>query len=166
MPDQPSWLQRVPDILNKLSASDAPTVFDRAAVEVLFGLRRRQAIRLLSQCGGYQAGRTFLVPREALLEYLNTRIDSERVSFAVRRKTRILDDLNKSRRLSSGQVIIGTRHPERGAFLPHGVHLRPGLLEVRFDSPVQLLEKLFALAQAVSNDFDQFERASQQYSDT
>src|SRR3974390_2091266 len=70
MPDQPSWIERVPKILETLESAGAPPFLDRPAVELLFGVRRRQAIHLLRRFGGYQAGRTFLVPREAVTAFL------------------------------------------------------------------------------------------------
>jgi hypothetical protein len=42
--------------------------------------------------------------------------------------------------------------------LPAGVRLEPGCITVEFDEPQQGLEKLLALAMAISNDFDRFER--------
>jgi hypothetical protein len=42
--------------------------------------------------------------------------------------------------------------------LPIGVHLDRGRITVEFDDPQQALEKLLALAMAISNDFDQFQR--------
>jgi hypothetical protein len=45
---------------------------DRAVIEQIFGLKRRQAIELLHQFGGYQAGRTFLLDRVRLLEALRS----------------------------------------------------------------------------------------------
>lgn len=42
--------------------------------------------------------------------------------------------------------------------LPEGVRLEPGRITVTFDHAQQALEKLLALAMAVSNDFDRFEQ--------
>jgi len=42
--------------------------------------------------------------------------------------------------------------------LPEGVRLEPGRISVTFDQPQQALEKLLALAMAISNDFDCFYR--------
>jgi hypothetical protein len=149
-------------IRQELESPSAPPFLDRTAVERLFGIRRRQAIRLLSVCGGYQVGRTFIVPREALLDYLTSAVGEDRVEFAIRRRTRIIDQLEAGWRVaSSNRVSLRVPVAEPGPSLPDGVRLLPGLLEVRFGSPVELLEKLFALAQTVSRDFDAFERSVQ-----
>ena len=42
--------------------------------------------------------------------------------------------------------------------LPAGVALEAGRITVTFDRPQQALEKLLALAMAIGNDFDSFER--------
>lgn len=45
------------------------------------------------------------------------------------------------------------------AGLPDGIRLLPGRLEVEFATATDLLEKLFALAQAFANDFESLEKA-------
>jgi hypothetical protein len=69
MPAKAEWLLRLPEIRAALERFDAPVV-DRSVIEELFGLKRRRAIELLLQLGGYQAGRTFLVDRARLLDRL------------------------------------------------------------------------------------------------
>ena len=61
MPAKPEWLLRLPEIRAELEHLEV-SVVDRAMIERIFGLKRRRAIELLHQFGGYQAGRTFLVP--------------------------------------------------------------------------------------------------------
>lgn len=58
MPANPAWLLKIPQIIAMLESIDVPVV-DRAMVERLFGLQRRQAIELLHRLGGYQAGEPF-----------------------------------------------------------------------------------------------------------
>jgi hypothetical protein len=42
--------------------------------------------------------------------------------------------------------------------LPPGVGLSPGELHIQFESSEELLRKLFALAQAIANDYEAFEK--------
>ena len=42
------------------------------------------------------------------------------------------------------------------AGLPDGIALGPGQIEVRFTSVQDALQKLFTLAQAITNDYDRF----------
>jgi hypothetical protein len=41
--------------------------------------------------------------------------------------------------------------------LAPGVLLMPGMLSIEFRHPIELLEKLYGLAQAISHDFRRFE---------
>lgn len=55
MPAKPRWWLRIPEILPAIENLDAPWL-DRAAIEQVFGLRRRRAIELLHVFGGFQVG--------------------------------------------------------------------------------------------------------------
>jgi hypothetical protein len=85
MPAKPLWLLHIPEIVSQLEAFDVPVV-DRAIIERVFGLRRRQAIALLHRFGGYQAGRTFLVDRRLLIEHLRHLADGEEFQRECRRQ--------------------------------------------------------------------------------
>ena len=50
MPAKSSWLQRIPEIIETLSAMGVPAV-DRATCERLFGVRRHRAIDLMQRSG-------------------------------------------------------------------------------------------------------------------
>ena len=163
MPDQPSWIEHVPKILETLESAAAPPFLDRPAVEMLFGVRRRQAIQLLRRFGGYQVGKTFLVPREAVVAFLRdprrrTAADLERGRFE-----RVETALGQARRELHQRRIPIAVQPETLNLdisgLPDGIHLAPGQLTIRFAQPVELLQKLFALSQALANDFETFERS-------
>ena len=43
--------------------------------------------------------------------------------------------------------------------LPAGIRLESSQLTVDFHNPMELLEKLFALSQALANDYEKFERS-------
>ena len=59
MPNKPSWLLRVNDILADLSRPELTSLpfLSRAAIETLFGLKRRQAIQIMHAIGGFQIGK-------------------------------------------------------------------------------------------------------------
>jgi hypothetical protein len=155
MPAKAQWLLRVPEILEELAALDVP-VLDRAACERLFRLRRRRAIDLIRGFGGYQAGRTFLVDRPKLVAQLERIRDSPDFKMEWRRKERLADRLDAIRRLQAGARVAIPLEPEtlrqRLPDLPPGVGLSPG------ESSEELLRKLFALAQAIANDYEAFEK--------
>ncbi|HLY17745.1 MAG TPA: hypothetical protein VKR61_11010 [Bryobacteraceae bacterium] len=161
MPAKAQWLLHVPEILAELSALDVPVV-DRATCERLFGLRRRRAIDLIRGFGGYQAGRTFLIDRPKLLAQLEQIRESPGFRMEWRRKERLAERLEAMRRLQAGARLEIPVKPQmlshRLPDLPAGVVLSPGALQVQFESPEELLSKLFALAQAIANDYEAFEK--------
>jgi hypothetical protein len=161
MPAKARWLLRVPEIVAELSALDVPVV-DRAVCERLFGLRRRRAIDLIRSFGGYQAGRTFLVDRPKLIAQLEQIRDGADFKTEWRRKERLAERLDAIRRLQTAARIAIAVEPEtlrrRLPDLPSGVSLAAGELHIQFQSPEELLAKLFALAQAIANDYEAFEK--------
>src|ERR1039458_8463150 len=160
MPAKPEWLLRLPEIRAQLEYLDAPVV-DRAVIERIFGLKRRRAIELLHQFGGYQAGRTFLLDRVRLLEALQSLEGGEDYTTEKRRRERLQDAVEASR---EHLILTRVRIPVRAAAarasldrLAPGVLLLPGILTIEFRHPIELLEKLYGLAQAIAHDFDKFE---------
>ena len=160
MPAKPEWLLRLPEIRAELEHLDVPVV-DRAGIEHIFGLKRRRAIELMHQFGGYHTGRTFLVDRARLLEALQSQESREDYSVEKRRRERLGDVVEASREhLIAMRVRIPVRATAARASLDRlapGVLLLPGMLSIEFQHPVELLEKLYELAQAISHDFDKFE---------
>lgn len=163
MPDQPSWIQEVPEILEILESPGAPPFLDRPAVERLFGVRRRQAIHLLGRFGGYQVGKTFLVPREAVIDFLRNPRRHVSAELEKDRFERVANALGQARQdLHQRRMPIpipADTHSLEISGLPEGIRLETGRLTVHFDKPVELLQKLFALSQALANDFETFERS-------
>ena len=160
MPPQAEWLHRVPDILAVLEQVAVPVV-DRAAVEKLFGLKRRRAIVLMHKFGGYQAGRTFLIDRLRLLEALAALQGGGDFQFEQRRRERLEKVFDESREYLRTRQIAIPMPPSRRCFsldhLDAGVCLVPGVLSIEFQEPIELLQKLYALSQAIGHDFELFE---------
>ena len=161
MPDQPTWYQRLPAILEVLESTAVP-VIDRFTVERLFAVKRRQAVRIMSRFGGYQVGRTFLIDRGEVLARLRSLAEGVPAATAIRRKERIWKALRREAgSLRAKAVAIPSLPPEPDARLPAGVELRRGLLTIRYGQPVELLQKFYALSQAIANDYDAFEKLIQ-----
>lgn len=161
MPAKAEWLLRVPEILAGLRALDVP-VLDRAAIERLFRVRRRRAIQFMHAQGGYCAGNSFLVDRVRLIAQLEVLQDGEGFHQESRRRIRLEETVEPMRRHAiAAQVKIPVELAvwnTRIHALPPGIRLAPGSLSVTFRDPQELLQRLFALAQAIANDFDCFER--------
>jgi hypothetical protein len=159
MPTKKTWLLRLPEIREELSAMKVPVV-DRAIFERLFGVRRRRAIQLWHFFDGYQSGRTFLIDRLALIEQLAPLEASAEFAIEHRRRQRLVESLEKLRRARAGAgVVIPLEPAHNGTLLPDGVDLNCGTLRIGFDDVPDLLAKLYAIAQAAATDFESFRAA-------
>lgn len=155
MPAKPTWFLELPRILEEVRTLPCP-VLDRSAFERLFGVRRRQAIQLMHRFGGYQTGKTFLIDRLRLVAELERASAGPDYSFEVRRKERLVDSLAKfDRHRAADRVKIPVLALPPSDFpFPADVHLTAGRLTIDFDTPENLLSKLFLLAQKMAEDFD------------
>lgn len=157
MPDLPTWYPRAAGILKDLRSTQVPLI-DRFTVERLFGLSRRQSIRIMHQFGGYQIGRTFLIHRGQMIAALEGVLRGERLPAFVARKRRVWRDLETERTRVKAQAVeipgVDAQRPAALRNLPLGVRLEPGELRIQFDQPVDLLQKLYALAQALASDYE------------
>lgn len=170
MPAQPVWHLRVPQILEKLQAADAPPFLDRPLVETLFGVKRRQAIRILGQCGGHQVGRAYLVPRRDLLLFLQDVELSGAVERLRQRKHRVqmavgemTDYAAEAQNLLLARRVQVRTNPgvlrRRPADLPGAIErVAPGVVQIRYYGALDLLSQVTELAAAAANDFLAFQK--------
>ena len=161
MPAKAEWLLRVPEILAELRVLDVP-VLDRAAIQRLFNFHRRRAIQLMHAEGGYQAGHSFLVDRKRLIAQLEVLQNGDGFHQESRRRLRLEETVERMRRHAVAARVKIPVEPAvldtRIHALPAGIRLEPGSLSVAFRDPQELLQRLFALSQAIANDFECFER--------
>jgi hypothetical protein len=159
MPAPSQWLPQLPEIIGELKVLTAPVV-DRALVEKLFALKRRQAIGLCHRFGGFQAGRTFLVDRLHLIAELERIHRDPDFEYEMQRKQRLSEMVDQARRLRAGAEVVLPVGPDaldrQMADLPTGIRFEAGCLTVEFDKPEDLLGKLFELAKAAHNDYEAF----------
>ena len=167
MPIKKTWLLRLPEIRAELTAMEVPVV-DRAVFERVFGVRRRRAIQLLHHFGGFQAGRTFLIDRLALLRQLEPLEESAEFALEQQRRQRLIDFLERLRRSRAGARVVIPVKPALddavGHGLPPGVQFEPGMLRVQFHEVRDLLGKLYAIAQTAAADFEAFRAAAEKAS--
>jgi hypothetical protein len=165
MPAKPSWYSKLDDVIRELERLPRPFV-DRATLEFLLGVGRRRAQQILAPCITERVGTNGLADRDALILRLR-RVAEGDDSYYERQRRRnvaqILAQLQKDRR-ERPQLLVEA--PSRVVNqeienLPVGVCLEPGRITLTFDQPQQALEKLLALAMAISNDFELFERQVQ-----
>lgn len=165
MPDQPSWIDRVTQIRESLERAGSPPFLDRSAIEALFGVRRRQAVNLMHRFAGFRVGSAFLVRSDAVSAWLRRLEESGSVTRAVERKARVTEFLAVARARGRAPGIAIPDLPSdwqrRFADLSPAVRLEPGLLTIAYDTPGDLLRKLYELGQALMNDYGELERISQ-----
>jgi len=155
---RPAWYARLEAIRKEILERDVPFL-DREAVEQLFGLGRRQALRLMKRMRGHQVGYAYLVDRADLLEHLAYLARSGRPRLEEQRKRRVLEtlrELEQERESLTTRVALPVRMVQG---LPEGVsRVAPGRLAIDFSSPQELLGRLFALAEAAAGNFEEFAR--------
>lgn len=161
MPKLPRWYLRVPEMLTQLRTPATPPFLDRPAIEKLFRVSRRQAIRLLGAAPGYQVGKTFLIEREVLIAYLDARESSGAAPQARARRQRVALALNEVANHAAAQRVQIRTSPDvfrrRPAELPAAIELvAPGKLQISYHGAEDLLANLVELAASATNDFRSF----------
>lgn len=163
MPAKPVWYRRLSRILQELRSHPLPYI-DRATLEFLLGVSRRRAQQIMAPCVlERRAGMNGLADREALILRLQRIADGQEGFYEIARRRKVAALIRELRRERIEQPRLLVEAPtavvnQEFESLPPGVALEPGRITVEFDEPRQALEKLLALAMAVSNDFDAFDR--------
>jgi len=162
VPAHPAWLSKINEIVRELEALPRPDV-DRATVEFLLGVGRRRAQQIMAPAITSHIGASGLVDRDLLIDHLRRLAEGDNGYYERKRRRKVGEVLAQLRRerLERPQLLVEAPvqivNQEFGD-LPAGVRLEPGQITVTFDHPQQALEKLLALAMAISNDSDLFER--------
>ncbi len=162
MPAKPVWFSHLDRILDELRSSPRPFV-DRSTLEFLLGVGRRRAQQILAPCITDRVGANGLADRDALIDRLRRLAQGDNGFYELKRRRKVAGVLEKLRkdRLEQPQLLVEAPVQvmnQEFHDLPPGVLIEAGRITVEFEEPRQALEKLLALAMAISNDFDQFER--------
>ena len=156
MPASPRWLLALPDAIAQLDALDRP-LLTRRDLEALFGVSRARAATLMRAFGAERTGSIRTLPRTALLRQLRRLQKDATFRGEEARRDRVWTALRQARRTGIRvQVPVDALHG-RLASLPAGVSVSRDRIEVRFTSAHDAVAKLFALAQALTHDYDRFE---------
>jgi hypothetical protein len=162
VPAKPAWYSKINDVIGELQSLPRPFV-DRATVEFLLGVGRRRAQQIMAPSITHRVGANGLADRDAFIAHLRRLADGQDAYYERQRRRKvgeILSQLQKDRRERPRLLVEAPLQVLVQEFenLPEGVLLEPGQITVTFDHPQQALEKLLALAMAIANDFDRFER--------
>ena len=156
MSAKPRWLLAVPDAIRQLEALDRD-LLTRRDVERLFGVSRARAAQLMRTFGAELVGASRVLRRTALLRQL--RKYRQRAAFRgeVERRDRLVAELRKARVTGIRVTLPAETLDAKLASLPEGVSVSRDRIEVRFSGAQEAVGRLFALAQALTHDYEQFE---------
>ena len=154
MPAKPTWYRNLAYILGELRNHPLPYV-DRATLEFLLRVSRRRAQQIMAPCVVDRVGSNGLADRDALIARLERIAAGDDVFHEIQRRRRVAEAISKPQLLVEAPTAVVN---QEFAGLPSGVRLQAGRITVEFRHPQEGLEKLLALAMAISNDFDRFER--------
>jgi hypothetical protein len=162
VPAKPAWYSKVNDVIRELEGLPRPFV-DRATLEFVLGVGRRRAQQIMAPCITDRVGTNGLADRDALTMHLRRLAEGDDGYYERQRRHKVavvLGQLEKERRERPQLLVEAPVQVLRQELedLPEGVRLEPGRITVTFDQAQQALEKLLALAMAISNDFDRFEK--------
>src|SRR3984893_9864731 len=163
MPDKPTWCGHLDEVEQRLLALPDPWV-DRTMLEELLGIGRRRAQQILAPCVSRQIGANGLAGRDVLLPRLRRLAAQETtVHYERQRRRRLAGHIDEWRRSWLEQPRVMVEAPlsivnSSLDGLPAGVSVNRGEISVQFESASEALEKLLALAMAIGNDRDRFER--------
>ena len=155
MPFAPLWISRIADAVAQLEQLDRDTI-TRKDLERLFGVSRALAAQLMHRFGATPVGSQLVLDRERLIRTLKTLRRGRQAQAAVARRAALVTELRRAR-VDAVRIPV-TRDVLQidVAGLPAGVAVGPGRIEVRFTSVPEALQKLFSLAQAMTNDYERF----------
>ena len=156
MPAKPRWLLAIPDAIRQLEGLDRD-LLTRRDLESLFGVSRARAATLMREFGAALTGNVRTLPRAQLLRQLKR--TRSRVAFRheADRRERLLTELRQARLTGIRVTVPVEVLSGRLADLPAGVSVTRDRIEVQFTGAREAVTRLFALAQALTNDYEQFE---------
>ena len=156
MPAKARWLLAIPDAIRQLEALDREWL-TRRDVEQLFGVSRARAATLMQTFGAELTGHQRTLPRTQLLRQLRKHRTRAAFRGEATRRDRVVTAIRQAR-LTGIRVAVPVEALEgRLASLPEGVHVARDRIDVRFSWAQEAVGRLFALAQALTNDYDRFE---------
>ena len=159
MPAKPRWLLAIPDAIRQLEALDRDLLI-RRDLERLFGVSKVRATQLMTTFGAGRTGPLLTLPRATLLRQLRRHRTGAAFRGEATRRDRVVTAIRRAR-LTGIRAAVPREALEaleaRLSGLPDGVSVEPGRIEVRFSSAKDAVGRLFALAQALTHDYEQFE---------
>src|SRR4051794_37333901 len=112
----------------------------------------------MAPCVSDRVGTNGLADRDALITHLRSIAEGDAGQFEVHRRQKVASLLEQFRVERTTQPHLLVEAPiqvvnQQIDNLPAGVRIEHGRIVVEFDTPQEALEKLLALAMAISNNF-------------
>ena len=107
-----------------------------------------------------------MADRDELIAHLRRLAAGDEAHYERRRRQRLAQVLEGLRQTALARPRVLVEAPatvlgQQLANLPDGVSVSPGAISITFSSPNEALQRLLALAMAIGNDFNEFERQSE-----
>ena len=156
MPATPRWLLAIPDAIRQLEALDRD-LLTRRDLERLFGVSRARAATLMQTFGAEMTGYQRTLPRTKLLRQLRRHRTRAAFRGEATRRDQVVTAIRQARLTGIRVAVPVEALAGRLASLPAGVHVARDRIEVRFSGAQEAVARLYTLAQALTNDYEQFE---------
>lgn len=158
---KPHWYANIPKIRRTVTSMTSTPMFDRQAIQLLFGVKARSANNIMKRLGGYHIGGAHAVSREMLLEKLDALGGSEAAILPeAERKARVVEAIERLRREAAPRRVmpLAVPVPKNGATaLPANARVTSeGEMVIRYSSPEEFLGVINAFAQSAVNDYASF----------
>ncbi len=143
-------------LLRERTASSRIETWSRQDLEHLFSVGRATAQTLMKAIGNIQLiGATHFIDRPSLIDFLDAMMAAPSVEEGLRDRLAEAEPApaRKRMKVSLPQDLRHAMLPD----LPSNITLSAGLLEIRSQTAVGMLESLLALAMIMQNDLDRFQ---------
>jgi hypothetical protein len=150
----PSWIHRIPEMVEALAMADAEHI-DRRVAERLFDLRATAAKALLGRMGADLCGHSLVISRGLLMARLREAHENPDWRWEVQRRGTVqarIESLRAERRRPSLVPVEPELETTMAASLPSTILLSPGSVVICCRDMADLLQQLVQLAKAIDND--------------
>jgi hypothetical protein len=160
----PSWIHRIPEMIEALALADIERI-DRQAAERLFDLRATAAKALLRRLGAEMCGHALVISRARLMSRLREALEHPDWKWEAERRRTIRHRVQATRPEPSRRSVV----PVTGEFwktldqmgvpeLPATIELLPGKVIIQCQNMEHLLQQLVQLAKTLDNDYETLQR--------
>ena len=164
----PSWIHRIPEMIEILALADVERV-DRQLAERLFDLRRTAAKALLRRLGAELCGHSLVISRGLLMARLREALENPEWTWEVQRRRAMQDRIEAARPERPRRFVVALAGEFQKSLdrirvpdLPATIELQPGKVAIQCRNMEHLLEQLVQLAKVLDNDYETLQHQIEQ----